>query len=300
MPSTTSTNSPTNDSQPQVVERKLSDLKEHPLQSQYFPTPSEAANLELAADMDVNGQEVEIDILPDGTILGGHRRVCAARSLGWETIRAIVHYELADDPEAAEAFFINDNYTRRQLTMLQKVRCAKRRFELAEQGKVALPEEYNELVETRDKLGWLMEMSGRNAERYLKVLEGAPIEVQHALDAGHLGIIDAGKIAGFSKEKQALIATELRDQGLQNAKTIYDAHRPSKAATRRGAESVWFEFRRAAKAAKEELADNLRALHIWLDQDDLDLINGIEEDVFAPLKILIEEKLEDEELELTN
>lgn len=279
----------------QVEEWEINRLHEHPLQSMYFPDESAESDAEFDADLAANGQQEEIDILPDGTILGGHRRVRAAKRLGWKTVRVVVHHEFADDPAAAEAFFINDNYSRRQLTELQKARCAKRRVELAEQGQVALPEQCNALTETRDKIGWIMGKSGRHAERYLKVLE-APVEVQHALDAGHLGIVDAVGIAGLAADKQSLIAKELREQGLQNAKAIYKSHRPSKAATRRGAESIWFEFLRVLKLAKEELVGNTNDLY-WLDQSDLDLIQDVEDELLTPLRIQTEDKLEEQALD---
>ncbi|NQU22793.1 MAG: ParB N-terminal domain-containing protein [Candidatus Nealsonbacteria bacterium] len=204
-----------------VQKRKVSDLKPHPLQADYFPDESEEADLELAADLDANGQRDPIDIVPNGTILCGHRRVKAAKRLEWKTIDVVVHHELANDEAAAEAFFIGDNYTRRQLTTFQKVRCAKRRVELAKLGKVVLPEECDNLKKTRDKIGYLVvgengrNLSGREAERYLRVLK-TPIEVQHACDAGHLSLVDAGKVAGFFEETQQQIAEQLRAQGPEN------------------------------------------------------------------------------------
>lgn len=259
----------------QIEAWNIGELKEHPLQPTYFPDESEQADAELAADMDANGQQLAIDILPDGTILGGHRRVRAAKSLGWTLIDVVVHHELADDEAAAEAQFIGDNYNRRQLTDLQRARCAKRRVELARQGKVTLPKECSELKKTRDKIGWLMGKSGRHAERYLKVLE-APIEVQHACDAGHLSLVDGARVAGFCEEKQQQMAAELRERGLLNAKAIFDGLRESRAAQRRGAESFWCELRRVLVVAVKELSGNVDKL-LWLDEDDLELIQQAQE-----------------------
>ena len=72
------------DSGGRVQEWNISDLKPHRLQEAFFPPETQEADRELAADMDANGQEVPIDILPDGTILCGHRRVAAATRLGWK------------------------------------------------------------------------------------------------------------------------------------------------------------------------------------------------------------------------
>ena len=258
-----------------VQEWRISDLKPHQLQGDFFPAESEEADRELAADMEANGQKVPIDILPDGTILGGHRRVAAAKRLGWTHIEAIVHIDLADDKDAAEAFFINDNCIRRQLTELQKVRCAARRVELAKLGKVALPKECNGLNKTRDKIGKLLEISGREADRYLRVLK-TPIEVQHAQDAGHLSLAEAGKVADLTEELQACIAEEIREQGPEQAKAIVRSHLPPKAATRRGAKKVWFDLRYALKDATEELPGNFGKIG-RMDHEDLDLIEVAEQ-----------------------
>lgn len=275
-----------------VEEWDVSKLKEHPRQKDFFPDESEAADAELVADMEANGQQDDIDILPDGTILGGHRRVKAARRLRWKTIKVVVHHELADDEAAAEAFLINDNYTRRQLTEFQKVRCAKRRVELAKLGKVVLPAECNGLKKTRDKIGKLVDKSGREVERYLRVLKTS-VEVQDACDAGYLTLEEAGKVAGFSGETQQQIAKQLREQGLENAKVIYDDYRPSKASTRLGAGTIWCNLRRALEVALDELPGNINNLG-WMDRDDLELVEQAK-DLFDEIKGHIAKYLEDED-----
>lgn len=56
---------------------------------------------ELAQSMQENGQEVEIRVYedPDGNLVlkSGHRRVMAAKLLGWRTIRAILEVEQEDE-----------------------------------------------------------------------------------------------------------------------------------------------------------------------------------------------------------
>ncbi len=276
----------------QVEEWKVCDLKDHPRQGHFFPDESEEADRELAADMNQNGQLDPIDILPDGTILGGHRRAQAAKRLGWKTIRAVVHHDLADDAAGAEAFFINDNYTRRQLSELQKVRCAARRVELAKEGKVTLPTECHGLRKTRDKIGKLLGKSGREADRYLRVLK-APVEVQHACDGGHLSLTEAGKVAGLSDEEQEEIAEELREQGLDAAKTVVASHLPSKAATRRGAENIWFRLRRALAEANRELPGNVGNIG-RRDREDLEVVEQAAQ-VLDEIRDHINECLEDED-----
>lgn len=257
-----------------IQRRKIGDLKPHPKQDRFFPAQSEEADRELAADMETNGLNVPIDILPDGTILCGHRRVTAAKRLEWKEVDAIVHENLADDEAAAEAFFIDDNYNRRQLTDFQRVRCAVRRVELAKEGKVALPEQCNGLKKTRDKIGSLMGISGREADRYLCVLK-APVEVQHACDAKHLSLVEGGKVKDLPKQTQQRIAQQIKEQGIEKAKAIVKRHLPSKAATRRGAESIVCNLRRALKEATKELPDNINNVG-RMDQDDVALIEAAE------------------------
>jgi ParB-like chromosome segregation protein Spo0J len=251
-------------------EWKICDLKQHPKQEDYFPDESEEADSELEADMKVNGQRDPIYILRDGTILGGHRRVKMAKRLGWKTIKVIV-YDL--DDEEGEALFLDDNYLGRQLSDLQKVRCAVRKVELAKRGKAVLPPEVNALKKTRDKIGKLLGGCGRNVDRYLLVLK-APKEVQHACDKGYLTLAEAGQVAKLAQKVQERIAAEIKQKGLKAAKAIVKPYLPGKAETRRGAESLWYELRRGMGKAIAELPGHEDQL--WLKQDDLELIEKAE------------------------
>ena len=76
---------PESNGQPAVISWEIGMLKEHPEQAAYFPNESEQADQELAADMQADGLREPVDILPDGTILGGHHgaprsRLSALRS----------------------------------------------------------------------------------------------------------------------------------------------------------------------------------------------------------------------------
>jgi ParB/RepB/Spo0J family partition protein len=100
----------------------LDRLRPHPKQGQYFASPTPHELKELAADLEANGQLQPVEILPDGTILCGHRRVAAARLLGWAAVDLWVR-DL--DPAAAERRLIEDNVHRRQLGKLGLARCYK-------------------------------------------------------------------------------------------------------------------------------------------------------------------------------
>jgi ParB/RepB/Spo0J family partition protein len=239
-----------------VQEWEIGRLQEYPKQALYFPDESHEADRELAADIEANGLQEPIKIRPDGTILSGHRRIKAVKSLGWTQIDVIV---LDVNDEAAEAIFLDDNYLRRQLTDLQKARCAKRRVELAKKGTCVLPEECRGLKKTRDKIGKLLNCSGRQVDRYLRVLE-TPSEVQHAVDAGHLSMQEAGRVANLEKEKQRKIAAAINKQGFEAAKAIVKKALPSKAATHRGAEAIWWNLARPLKVAVAELSGHVEQI----------------------------------------
>jgi ParB-like chromosome segregation protein Spo0J len=109
-----------------TAEWPLKSLKDHPRQREQFRDLGATDIDAFVADIQANGLKHPIEILPDGTILAGHQRVRAARALGWTTIRAVVRKDLANDAAAAEMFFISDNLNRRQLSLLDKVRCIRR------------------------------------------------------------------------------------------------------------------------------------------------------------------------------
>ena len=185
-----------------------------------------------------------------------------AKRLGWKTILAVVH-EL--DDEEAEVLFIDDNYLGRQLSDLQKVRCAARKIELAKRGKTVLPPNVNALKKTRDKIGKLLGYSGRHVERYLLALK-APPEVQHACDKGFLKLAEAGQVAQLKKKDQQRIAAKIRQKGLAEAKVIYKEYFPDKPETPPTADDHWSSLRWAMRQATAELTgriDKLEPLRQW-------------------------------------
>jgi ParB-like chromosome segregation protein Spo0J len=48
----------------------------------------------LADAMKANGQHEHVHVLPDGTIVLGHARVCSARLLGWADLAVVVRHDL--------------------------------------------------------------------------------------------------------------------------------------------------------------------------------------------------------------
>lgn len=89
--------------QPWPVEQ----LKDHPRQAELFTDLTEAQLEELAENIDKNGLDHPIEILPDGVIICGHQRRRAVARLGWETVPVIVRHDLANaDPGEIEVRLI--------------------------------------------------------------------------------------------------------------------------------------------------------------------------------------------------
>ena len=79
----------------------ITKLKRHPKQAEFFNDLSDTELQSLARDIEDNGQLTPVEILPDGTIIAGHQRVRAVKSLGWEKVRVWVRQDLADAGEEA-------------------------------------------------------------------------------------------------------------------------------------------------------------------------------------------------------
>jgi ParB family chromosome partitioning protein len=191
----------------EVEKWKLADLKTHPKQAQYFKDLPQQQLRRLAQSM-LKGYQA-IEILPDGTILKGHQRVLAAKSLGWDAIDAVVRHDLQGQGEdAAEEALLEDNLCRRQLDPIEKAHGLKRLKELwsrrpnQERGGLARGD-------FRDYLGSEFRMSGRSVDRLLRLLQ-APVEVQHAVSDGRLAAGLAEKVAGLPPAKREEVAAAIR------------------------------------------------------------------------------------------
>lgn len=191
-----------------TVKWPIDKLKPHPKQSACFPDPPESEIKELAEQIR-NGLDHPIEILPDGTIICGHRRTLAARLLGWEEIDVLVRHDLEEAGDAAiEARLIEDNLFRRQLDELQIARCCLRLKELAAKadGHELFAFEKGDL---RDAIGKKLGMSGRNLSRLLRIVEHTPQAVQDAVSAKKLAMTKAEQVAGLPLDVRDQIAEEI-------------------------------------------------------------------------------------------
>jgi len=235
-----------------VEKRKISELKPHPHQKRYFQRRSKQEFLQLARDIKKNGLQYPVRILPDGTILSGHRRVAAAKMLKWKEVDVIVMHEFEGNAAAAEEYFINENFNRRQLSPLEQARCAQGLYELARNGDLMSWQQTEKLQRTRDLVGARLGCSGRHAMRFLRVLETPP-SVQFAYDKGKLSITLACRVASLPRDARQLIHEEIKQRGIGKAKEIVKSHLPQKGSTLTGAAKAFGGLVRELDKAVEAL-----------------------------------------------
>ncbi|CAN5311337.1 hypothetical protein BH11PLA2_BH11PLA2_27040 [soil metagenome] len=213
----------------EIKQWPLTQLKEHPLQSVMFVDVSQADLEALAGDIKQNGLRNPVEILTDGRILSGHQRVRAALSLGWTEIDVIVRDDHVDDPKAAEIHFITENLNRRQLSKIAKARSIARCIEL-EYGKPVRELFYGQKDASKGIVAKRMGIKVRTVNRHLLAIE-SPLEVQLAVERGHISFGDAGQVALRSKEKQSVLSKRLRviykaaDSGINHRQAVKDAIR---------------------------------------------------------------------------
>jgi ParB-like chromosome segregation protein Spo0J len=192
-----------------IERRALDDLKPHPRQSALFSQPPEGEVKELADDLRRNGQQTPVEALPDGTLLCGHKRVAAARQLGWAEVDVWVREDLAGDPVTAEQRLIEDNLNRRQLGPLGKARCYKRLKELERKAPAGRMSD-RDRRELRDRVGKQLDVSGRTLDRFLRILEHTPQEVQDAVEAEKLPLTVAERVASLKPAEKERVAEQIR------------------------------------------------------------------------------------------
>jgi ParB family chromosome partitioning protein len=121
---------------------KIAKLKDHPRQAEVFGDLSDAELAALAEDMRANGLRDPIEVVSDGTIIGGHQRVRAAKRLGWSEVDVIVRVDLQTaDTIAAKKSFLTDNLLRHHLSPLVRAKCIKELVELERGGRRSSQEE---------------------------------------------------------------------------------------------------------------------------------------------------------------
>lgn len=193
-----------------IEQRSLADLKPYPLQHIYIPAEP-GHNIQSFAETLRRGLDNPVEITPDGVVICGHRRMEAARFLGWRTIDCWVRHDLVEKgPLAIEERFLEDNAQRRQLSKLGAARCYQQLREIAQEEAQAGSRSNQSQGDRRDQIGQALGKSGRNLDRLLNILRTPP-EVQQAFERGDLPLVAAEKVSRLAPRVQKEIADEIRE-----------------------------------------------------------------------------------------
>jgi ParB family chromosome partitioning protein len=209
----------------------ISRLRPHPRQTALFHDLSDPELAALAADIEANGQRTPVEVVPSGsimTIISGHQRVRALRSLGQKYVWVVVRADLAGDEAAAEKQLIGHNLIRRQLDPLGRARCIGRLMEL-ERGRRPGQLDGRERGQLRDRIARLFGLSGRTVSRYLSVLT-LPGPLQDGFSAGQVSLADAARLFKLSPETQQQVAEAIAQGG--DVKALLDQHPGERGSTR--------------------------------------------------------------------
>jgi ParB/RepB/Spo0J family partition protein len=238
--------------------RPVADLRPHPRQTVYFPAASEAEVEELVADMHTNGQLTPIEILPDNTIIAGHKRTTAARLLGWTEVRVWVREDLAHDPVAVERRLIEDNLNRRQLGPIALARCY-RQLKLLERRNQRGRLTAREQGDLRDQIGDRLGKSGRTMDRLLRIIEHTPPEVQDAVELGQLPMTLALQVASLGNHQRDELAQAIHAG--EDVKKVVAAYLRQAPQRQRTAMTLAERLLKHLRAAVHELGPRVKEIH---------------------------------------
>ena len=190
--------------------------------------------------------------LPAYTILDGRRRATALEANGEKEANVVVRHDLVGaERDTIEAVFLEFNCDRRQLHPLDKARIALRRFEIEKRrprgGLRPIDEQ-----EARDRVGKAIGMSGRNLQRYFRLLL-TPREVQDAVRDGKLALVVGERVSWLSKDKQAEIAERIRAG--EKAKDVVAGYLKPRSARHKHATAAFNRFVNHLKAALADMED---------------------------------------------
>lgn len=247
----------------------LNHLGTFPLQPDYFDELSKDDIQRLAKDIERNGLRHKIEVLgknkagyPIYTILKGHQRRRALLLLGKTKVEVIVREDLADaDTTEIEREFLEDNQNRRQLDPLAKARVAARLFEI-EKGRPHSRFGAREEGELRERIGDIMGMCGRHAQRLFNIVLRTPIEVQNAFRQKKLPLVDAARVANLTAREKESIASRLREG--EPPRDVIAAFLPCKENRHRRAGDALASFHRALRKGVEDLEGRLSGLPLKL------------------------------------
>lgn len=190
---------------------------------------------DLAASMSAAGQEVEIRVFEFDNhpglyvVKAGHRRVEAAKQLGWKTIRAIVEVEPPDEARFLIGQF-NENNHRENMDYMTKVAVFSRLVKMGlSQGAVAA-----QFGTTQAEVSLALSMARAHPK------------LQQAVNDGRLSPSAAEPLLPLSNEEQeTLVDAAIGEKTVRRVKSLVEAHK-----VRQGS------MNQASNVADEEVLDD--------------------------------------------
>jgi len=256
-------------SEPEVEQRKLSDLRPFPLQTQLEGTTTPFEDAELADDIEQHGLREPIQILPrnkaglpENTILDGHRRKAALTASEEKEVAVDVRYDLANaERETIYKEFYRIGLMRRHPSPLVKARFAKGLIE-SERGS-SNPNN----GEVRDRIGKWIGMSGRHLDRFLSVLR-TPLEIQTAFENKKLSLMEADKVSRLTEDKQSQIAQRIHDGELP--REVVTKFFPKQRSGHKKPNDAFVAFMKMLRRGIEDLADRANRVspNLIVDYED--------------------------------
>jgi hypothetical protein len=208
---------------PDVQMLEVAALCPHPEQAELVGNMPPSEFDALVADIAANGIQNPLIVLADcKTIVCGHQRHRAVAQLGIKQVPCIVRRDLHDPSHpTVMRLLLSDNLLRRELGPLEKARYTKKLFEI-ELGRPIDPDcswDHPKQIAVRDAVGQLLRCSGRNAARYLAVLN-TPTEIQHAFDAELLPLALTERISFLKPDVQQRLAESISKARSRSTPTI--------------------------------------------------------------------------------
>jgi ParB-like chromosome segregation protein Spo0J len=232
-------------------------LKAHPLQGKAVHD-LDPGQFELLKDnIRRNGITDRLEITPDGVIIDGHQRWRAAKELGIKNVRCRVHRDLKTTEEVKQRF-LEVNLVRRQMSRLAQAR--------------VLRQLYPEGDERFDVARQLFEnVSDVTLKRWDALLD-VPLEVQKAVEADKVKLVDAVRVKHQTAKTQKIIA-KLISEG-QNPKEVIKKHtrkqrQPSKQTVLKKATKSFFD---GLKSGVEGLAGDQKNVRDGLTQEHVAIL----------------------------
>lgn len=256
-------------SAPQLKTLPWANLVSHPDQQRYFRGYGAFKYEQLKADIAANGVKVPPEVLPPGnaallpswTIIKGHTRSKIWKELGNDAIRVLVRYDLQNVERAIiDEEFLKDNITRRQQDKLGQARATVGLYliEREKKGRSVFGDALRE-GEVRERVGRIVDMSGRNLNRYLNVLS-APAEVQDKFAAGRVRLVDAARVVTLDKRQQEQLAARLRAG--EEPKVVFAAFFPKGDGKHKNPNDALAAFARSLAAAGADLGGRIDAVGV--------------------------------------